>query len=129
MSKTNGCLPNNVEALKKVLTDAKDGDIVKLDDEWRLAFEQKLRDLLTNAIAEGIVGETSDYRNPDPQSRSSGELTGTANLLAAMLRGGDKPHDTRPSMTPSVDEQISESDRETKGQQPFGEAHEFADDA
>lgn len=56
----------------------------------RMTVEQMLRDLLTEAIREELVrlpkpGTWGD--DPDPQCRSPGELVGTANLLAAFLRG------------------------------------------
>lgn len=51
-----------------------------------LSIEQMCRDLLTVAIRDGLVSSSTDYADPDPQVRSSGELCGMANKLTDMLR-------------------------------------------
>ena len=56
-----------------------------------MTVEQMLRDLLTQAIKDRLARpprkDEWGMSGPDPQCRSSGELVGTANLLAAFLRG------------------------------------------
>lgn len=58
------------------------------DNPWKYSVEQMCRDLLEVAIKDGLVGLTnnSNYKNPDPQTRSSGELVGMANLLSRFLK-------------------------------------------
>lgn len=51
-----------------------------------MSVEQRVRDLLTLAIREGLVGESDNYDDPDPQVRTAGELCGVSNLLAEILR-------------------------------------------
>lgn len=49
-----------------------------------MTIEQMVRDLLTQAIKDGLVAR-ADWTDPDPQYRSSGELVGVANMLTAYL--------------------------------------------
>ena len=51
-----------------------------------LSAEQAVRDLLELAIKEGLVAPTTEYRDPDPQCRSSGELVALANYLHQWVR-------------------------------------------
>ena len=51
------------------------------------SIEQICRDVLTEAINEGLVFPTTVvlFDDPDPQARSSGELVGVANVLHEAL--------------------------------------------
>lgn len=52
-----------------------------------MSVEQMVRDLLEKAIEDGLVAKSwRKWTDPDPQCRTSGELTGTANLLAQFLQ-------------------------------------------
>ena len=50
-----------------------------------MSIEQMCRDLLTQAVADGLVGDPPDYDDPRPCVRTGGELVGMANLLQRML--------------------------------------------
>ena len=53
----------------------------------RQSVEQMCRDLLDEAVSLGLVATAKDeWDDPHPQARSSGELTGMANMLCDMLR-------------------------------------------
>lgn len=60
-----------------------------------MSIEQMVRDLLEQALRDGLVRDTVLYADPDPQCRSSGELCGAANLLAKFLRNSAKKRDDR----------------------------------
>lgn len=50
------------------------------------SIEQLVRDVLTQAIADGLVDEPREkWPDPDPQSRSAFDLLGCANLVAKWL--------------------------------------------
>lgn len=54
-----------------------------------MSIEQMCRDLLTQAIADGLVRppkrESFTSGNPDPQARNAGDLAGMANKMTAIL--------------------------------------------
>jgi hypothetical protein len=51
-----------------------------------MTLEQAVRDLLTQAVKDGLVAPACHgWDDPDPQRRGSGELTGVANLLGDVL--------------------------------------------
>jgi len=50
-----------------------------------ISLEQMCRNLLEQAMNDGLVGDSNEYEDSDPQVRSSGELVGMANLLAKLL--------------------------------------------
>jgi hypothetical protein len=50
-----------------------------------LSVEQMVRDLLSQAIRDGIVAPAHSWTDADPQCRTAGELIGVANLLTSML--------------------------------------------
>lgn len=47
----------------------------------RISYEQMCRELLEVAMKDGLVAESVEFDDPDPQCRSSGEMVGMANLL------------------------------------------------
>jgi len=61
-----------------------------------MSVEQMCRDLLTQAISDGLVSPSTEY-SEDPQCRSSGELVGMANMLASYLSDTRKPEKPRHS--------------------------------
>jgi hypothetical protein len=51
-----------------------------------MTLEQAVRDLLAQAVEDGLVAlACHGWDDPDPRRRSSGELTGVANLLGGVL--------------------------------------------
>lgn len=51
-----------------------------------MSIEQMVRDLLEQAIKDGLVNRARDkHINPDPQSFSSGQLTGCANVVCEWI--------------------------------------------
>lgn len=58
-----------------------------MTDTKPLSIEQMCRDLLTQAIRDGLVelAYHSDDAHLDPQARTAGELCGMANLLQKFL--------------------------------------------
>jgi hypothetical protein len=59
------------------------------------SVEQMVRDLLTQALRDRLVAPDAGWADPDPQARSSGDLTGVANLLAAFLKANQDARDDR----------------------------------
>jgi hypothetical protein len=54
-----------------------------------MSVEQMVRNLLERAVEDGLVDSAdTQWDDPDPQSRTSQELTGIANMLARYLRDG-----------------------------------------
>ena len=52
----------------------------------KTSIEQVIRDILEKAINDGLVSSTQQFDDPSPQSRTSGDLVGCANILAEFLR-------------------------------------------
>lgn len=52
----------------------------------KVSIEQMCRELLVVALRDGLVSNSKQYDDPDPQSRTAGDLAGVANKLEELLR-------------------------------------------
>ena len=87
-----------------------------------MSIEQIVRDLLDKAIEDGLVKITSGWDDPDPQSRSSGELVGVANqlqerILEICLTGYSREHRRQEGVAMSKTKELQ------KGQIVCGHCH------
>ena len=91
-----------VADLEKIISDWGKAGYVEINPP-SISPEQLCRDLLTQAITDGLVGEPTEFDDPDPQCRSAGELVGMANLLSRSLS-------REPSASPPADSFLFGSD-------------------
>jgi hypothetical protein len=60
-----------------------------------MTIEMIVRVMLERAIEDGLVSPNPKWPDPNPKSRTSGELEGVANLLAkALERGTESTRET-----------------------------------
>jgi len=50
-----------------------------------ISLEQIVRDILSAALRDGVVGPSAEYSDSDPQLRTSADLAGVANVLRDRL--------------------------------------------
>lgn len=51
----------------------------------QITIEQMCRELLAQALADGLVSPSTKYEDPNPLGRMTGELTGVANMLSDFI--------------------------------------------